>query len=1171
MITLPQAEPVDSVRPRRLIHEVPLLLPSLAFTAGVILDRTLPPPTWLVVGSIVLGVASAVRGGGRRRSAGILILFAAAGLLRHDWAFRAPGAGEFARPDRRPAWVRGVIVDDAVYRAGGEFPGHPGFTRTVLEVSARRVDSGWRPSRGRLLLSIIGDRSDLILGDRVETAGLLSEIEGPLNPGERDSRTDWRARGVWSKLLIELSEGVEPSDDPSIPDRPALRLLGRLRRWSRAQLTSGLPPSSVPLAEALLLGRRDAVDPDLVDAFARTGTTHLLAISGLHLQALGLALWWILRTVGVSQRRSLVGVMLVVTGYCVLVGPAPSVVRSLTMTILACLAGLRRREVDRVQVFVLAWLLTVAFDPANVFDTGCLLSFLAVGSIVWAAPRIVAAVEGRFLAGDALVEDMRFPVVLLHRLVLGPLRGVLEGLVVSLVVWSICWPLVAHRFHMSSPLGILLNLPLIPLTSLALFAAFATLVFTPISSALAAPFGALTTALLGWTEAIVRWGAERKWGAWFLAGPPEWWVVGFYLALGWVWWVDQSTGGRSLRALALLACWPLAWALATLPPNQGSSVHVLAVGHGLSVLVESGESAVLYDAGRMADSGVGRRIIAPALWALGVRRLDAIVISHADADHFNGVVEVIERIPTSVVRLTSDFDALGDTAARELIESIRAMGTPIEPMNEGDSIILSESTRLDAIHPPIGLLDGAADNERSLVLAGELGAGRFLLTGDLEGAGLRRLLETNPPAEPFEVVLAPHHGARAANPPSLFDWTRAEVVVASQKPPIGLALDFDRRSLPPSDVDVDDPLSSAIPPQTTLLRTWRRGMITIRRDRDHRVVETFLSSEGPERGRTPREEGVLMDLSRWVGFLTGLDRRLVIAVGLAIGFAAAFSLFVIEWGAWGLVRPRRRLARETVDGPAGIDLVITAADGARLAGTWYASPAPPWATIVLLHGLGEDRSSLRGRVEPFHERGWNAAILDARGFGESGGDSVAFGALEARDLGLWIDELARRFEPSTPLVVWGRSMGAAIALRASIEDPRIDALVLESPYADLASTLSRVLRRFRVPGSRIYAGLVLGRAARLAGVALHRPRPVDLARRSVAPVLMIHGSADRLVPVREARRLLDAFPERPVMLEIPGAGHADVFDVGAGEILDEVERLIRRVAGRGHTSVSSSD
>jgi hypothetical protein len=68
------------------------------------------------------------------------------------------------------------------------------------------------------------------------------------------------------------------------------------------------------------------------------------------------------------------------------------------------------------------------------------------------------------------------------------------------------------------------------------------------------------------------------------------------------------------------------------------------------------------------------------------------------------------------------------------------------------------------------------------------------------------------------------------------------------------------------------------------------------------------------------------------------------------------------------------------------------------------------------------------QISPVKERGWNAAILDARGFGESGGDSVAFGALEARDLGLWIDELARRIEASTPLVVWGRSMGAATTI-----------------------------------------------------------------------------------------------------------------------------------------------
>ena len=144
--------------------------------------------------------------------------------------------------------------------------------------------------------------------------------KGRSTTGERDARDSWRADGIRLRLSIESPSGVWP--DPSGVVRPWTERLGRLRQWSHQRLVAGLDPNVAPLASALLLGRRDGVDPDLNDAFARTGTTHLMAISGLHLQALAMTLWLICRVAGVGRRRTWWVVILASTGYAIVVGLA---------------------------------------------------------------------------------------------------------------------------------------------------------------------------------------------------------------------------------------------------------------------------------------------------------------------------------------------------------------------------------------------------------------------------------------------------------------------------------------------------------------------------------------------------------------------------------------------------------------------------------------------------------------------------------------------------------------------------------------------------------------------------------------------------------------------------------------------------------------------------------
>ena len=283
-------------------------------------------------------------------------------------------------------------------------------------------------------------------------------------------------------------------------------------------------------------------------------------------------------------------------------------------------------------------------------------------------------------------------------------------------------------------------------------------------------------------------------------------------------------------------------------------------------------------------------------------------------------------------------------------------------------------------------------------------------------------------------------------------------------------------------------------------------------------------------------------------------------LGFVAGGLGWLWVTILEIGAWALVAPGRRLGEPSLDPVPGELIEAEGTDGVKLAGLWHAAAAErsTGRTAVLIHGFAEHASALQARVEALTSHGWNAVSIDLRGYGHSGGGFTTFGGREAGDVGAWVDLLAARVGPSLRVALWGRSMGAAIAAGAAAEDRRITALVLESPYDDLNVVVASIVRRRGLPLSRFLARRITRRAARLAGVSLTDPSPLALASRISAPALLVHGAIDPLVPLADAQLLAEAFPTRAPLIEVEGAGHADVVEVGGNALLGKVLEFLDR-------------
>jgi len=764
---------------------------ALAASVGLLLDRYGEPR--FVGEALVAGFALAAWVLSRGRPFAAMWLWLAAGALAaghhhlHRHQFAADDIARFAHEKFAVTRVRGTLDEEpARYPAPKPDPlltvQKFETTTTVLAVTEIETAEGWRPASGRTRLVVEGRLDGLHHGDLIETSGRLSLPQGPSNPGERDRRVALLDRRITAEIRTKRSaDGVTRLEEGWRGS-----LFGRLavvRGWGTRAFQEALPHDEAGLAAALLLGETTALDRDEWQSYVRTGTVHVLAISGQHLVVLAAFAWLLLRAGGVRRRRGAWIVMLVMIGYALLTGSRPSAVRAAVMVCTLCGGIVLRRPALPANAFALAWLIVILLNPTDPFTPGCQLSFLSVFTLIWGVGRWLAPKEPTPL--EKLIDATRSPA---DRFLRSVARFVGFAFAVSFVLGVANAPLILAWQNLVSPAGLVLGPPLLLLTSIALIAGFLMLFASAIGAWAALPFAFVVNQSLAACASLVQ-AAERVPGMWVHSpGPAKWWLVGFHLLLA---AVIVLNGRARLKCGLGLLLWALLGLLVSFdrPAEPELRVAFLAVGHGGCVVIETPDGRVLmYDAGASNGPDHVRRVVAPYLWSRGIARIDELFLSHADLDHFNGVPELLARFPVGQVTLTPTFAERDTPGVAAALAALDRKGIARRVAIAGDRFTAGE-VAIDVLHPPEAGPAGA-ENARSLVLLLHHGERRILLTGDLEGAGQDEAIKR--PIPPVDVMLAPHHGAVNANarreadgrfsPGAMAAWAKPRFVVASQEP-----------------------------------------------------------------------------------------------------------------------------------------------------------------------------------------------------------------------------------------------------------------------------------------------------------------------------------------------------------------------------------------------------
>ncbi len=600
-----------------------------------------------------------------------------------------------------------------------------------------------------------------------------------------------RARGVTMNAApeAETREEAEPVALASAASAAsALRLDGfvadsihapayaieRLREAVRARFAAALPDARYAgILTALAVGDQNAIPAEQWELFARTGITHLMAISGLHVTMVaaligGLAsrLWRTRERLLLAlpaRRAAVLAGWLAAFAYALLAGFAVPAQRTLYMlSIVACALWLGQTGKPS-RTLCLALLLVLLYDPWAVLAPGFWLSFGAVAALFHvgvARLEIRRSVEVADAVEEAVVEAAGSRIANVRHAVFRSIGGFISGW--GLTQWAATLgtlPLLLiffHQFSLVSPLANAVAIPAISfvITPLALAAAILP---QPLSAALLA----LDHALLSWLMRLIE--ALAAWPVWRQASPP-WWSVPPAI-LGLVWFLlPRGVPGRWAGAALLLPA--LSWP-APRPPAGPAWLTVLDVGQGLAVAVRTAEHTLLYDTGPRygLETDAGSRVVVPWLYAEGIDHLDRLIVTHADSDHSGGVASVLAAMPVHEIYSSLD-DAIGErcrAGQQWEWDGVRFSILYPEHYPERPAANVPEVAAPEARQKRNAGKNADRPNHRSCVLRVENAAGSVLLTSDIEARDEARLLKGNPAVLHADVLLAPHHGSRTSS------------------------------------------------------------------------------------------------------------------------------------------------------------------------------------------------------------------------------------------------------------------------------------------------------------------------------------------------------------------------------------------------------------------------
>jgi competence protein ComEC len=643
-----------------------------------------------------------------------------------------------------------------------------------------------KPANGKVRLSFQGRWPDTILpGDLVIVRADLKRPRSFQTPGVFDYARFLAQKDIWITGFIRSPLYIDRLSDNATTLHHVTYWPERLRTHIGNYLDHNLSKKFSSIYRALLLGDRSRVSRSNLELFKASGTFHILAISGLHLAVIATLLyiicyWLLSRSETLLLRfsvRKIVAVLIIpiLIGYALLAGLNSPVTRAVIMSTIVLIALCTNRMKSPAPLVGAAAIIILIFDPQQLFTVSFQLSFAAILGILFIFPIL-----------QKLLPETLHPSYKQTSTRHKAYRYLSSAFLVSLAATLTTSPFSIAAFNRISTIGPLANLIIEPLICLwCLPAGILALPFMWFSPSIANFFLSFGTLGINISLKIAEFITQWPWVSMYLPSPPLRHNILYFLVL-YSFVILAVNHAKYKKKVLLCSCILLfsVFILDLLRPTENNRLPVITfidVGQGSATVIETSTAVTLIDSGgsSWSDISVGESVVAPFLWSKGIYRIDNIVVTHPDADHYNGIRYIIEHFSPSHLWLR---DVHGhDRHYKSLVRFARQRGVTIQIPDYGD-LLENHEMNLECLanlkeDPKLNNQRNKTSNS-SLILKACFKDTCFLFPGDINTSMEQSLLnkEINLQAT---VLLGAHHGSKTSNSTEFLDAVKPEYAIVS--------------------------------------------------------------------------------------------------------------------------------------------------------------------------------------------------------------------------------------------------------------------------------------------------------------------------------------------------------------------------------------------------------
>ncbi len=620
----------------------------------------------------------------------------------------------------------------------------------------------------------------LVPGQMLRIKGKLRAFETARNEGGFDSRKYYRSIGIDYRME---AEEVEACSKAPVLEKWISQFSGRIA-YVYSQAASREDASVI---SAMVLGNKADLDSGIRELYQKNGIAHILTISGLHVSLIGMMLYRAARRCGIGNSAAFGICSAVLAVYLALAGNGLSARRAVLMCAAAMGADVLGRTFDMLSALSLSMMLAVWENIWVLENTGFLLSYSAVLGIALLVPVLEECLLGKW---RRRVKEMDRKHDFLHVFFQECFLGAAKSAAGSLGITLATLPVIAGAYFEVPSYSILLNLAVLPLMSVLLLSALAAGILGLVSLKAAGFFMGTSHFILLLYKTLCTFAQRLPGAVWVTGRPSAVRCAAYYGVLAALFILlrfrinnEKIKNTGRLRQASLFAGCALALILLFGRREDRLLIKMLDVGQGECILVCLPDKTTwLFDGGSSDISNVGEKRIYPMLRANGITKIDAVFVSHTDADHINGLIELFGHAGTS---LEIGQLVLPDAAGQEEQDS----GSQLRKQAEEAGITVScagarqifyssgKAASLECLHPSEDCKTYGI-NDSSAVYRLEYGRFSMLFTGDVEKTGEMSFLSSCPPGH-VSVLKVAHHGSATSTTDELLSQASPQIALIS--------------------------------------------------------------------------------------------------------------------------------------------------------------------------------------------------------------------------------------------------------------------------------------------------------------------------------------------------------------------------------------------------------